>query len=83
MKIKYVANDGTEFDTREECIEYESSKLSKEEIDTINKAFKIISDHCAKQESCEGCPFSTDANCYSCCFNEASEEWKLLLTEEV
>ena len=48
----YEANDGKLFDTKENCMAYESKEI-----------LKIIKDCCDKTEDCDGCPFYGSGGC--------------------
>ena len=80
MTIKYVADDGTEFFSKEKCIEHEVPKVTLEERENINKAIEIVSHVCYKVKSlasgyaCSVCPFHYNVS--QCSFvNRAPLNW--------
>lgn len=56
-KIIYIANDGKEFATREECKKYENSRLPQSDRSAI-KAVRELRNYCKNRE------------CYNCIFND-------------
>lgn len=77
MTIKYIASDGTEFDSKEECVRYEApKKLPNEDRIVVNNALEIISSFC-NEHSCEDCPFRMfDSNGeYTCITNLTPADW--------
>ena len=78
MTIKYIAEDGTEFDTKEECIKHEIPQVTPEERININKTIETISYICrkAKPLGCDACPFHRVYNSNQCSFvNEIPVNW--------
>lgn len=67
---RYVANDGKEFDKREECIEYENSI-------EIREMVKAISTFCT-DTYCDDCPFHIYSNVSDTCMftSHTPSEWK-------
>lgn len=53
-KIVYVANDGTEFNTKEECYKYEAEA---KKINSFIRTLRAIKEFCYQQEGCSNCPF--------------------------
>lgn len=49
MKVVYIANDGKQFETEEECLDYEDKATAREVFEKI----KII----CKKNTCSSCPF--------------------------
>jgi hypothetical protein len=60
--IKYQAEDGTIFNTEEECLEYEKELSQVKEIMNLIPVVKKI---CAENEDCSYCPFHRN---FKCCF---------------
>ena len=57
---RYEAKDGKSFDTRAECLAYESKEI-----------LKAVSDICKKRESCNNCLFYS----YGCILCGTPESW--------
>lgn len=53
---KYIANDGKEFDNKEDCLLYEQSIIG------LNEAIKTIENYCMSR-SCGICKFYEDGVC--------------------
>lgn len=71
--IKYMAEDGTKFDTKEQCIEYENSR---KEAKSLKRALLRLRDICA-DEKCDNCPFyDGDCNFQKGIF---PEDWTLFI----
>jgi hypothetical protein len=60
--IKYQAEDGTIFNTEEECLKYEKELSQVKEIMNLIPVVKKI---CAKNGDCSYCPFYKG---FGCCF---------------
>ena len=64
-KIVYVAEDGTEFDAKEKCIEHENKISRYAELKQVLKEVREI----CKNHNCDFCPFAS----YGECFAESSD----------
>lgn len=52
--VVYVANDGTEFNTKEECYMYEAEA---KKVSSFIRTLKAIKEFCEQKEKCSDCPF--------------------------
>ena len=71
---QYIAEDGTIFITKEECLAYEEKCKETSE---LRKAIRKIKEMC-KETNCRFCPFNDD--CGDCCFPDyrhTPDEWSL------
>lgn len=59
-KTVYIANDGTEFNTKEECYKYEA-KAKK--ISSFIRTLRAIKEFCYQQGECSKCPFLDGSYC--------------------
>ena len=72
MKIvtKYVANDGTEFDNKNDCIMHETGQNK----DEINKAISLLSKICEECSECTECLLYIGN--HGCIFEKSPYTWK-------
>ena len=71
IKQKFIAFNGAEFKTEEECLNYEASiKKLQNSISSL----KIIQDFCNEQPNCLGCVFG-DTSTEECMFRKDVPEW--------
>ena len=71
VKQKFIAFNGEEFKTEEECVRYEKSiNKVQDVITTLRKIQKI----CDTQMNCGGCIFC-DTNTKECMFTQDVPEW--------
>lgn len=64
---------GKEFDSREECLAYESAMMD------LYAAVVKVSDRCRTAESCDECPFSDNYFEEKCIFEvDSPETWRFL-----
>jgi len=71
---QYVAEDGTTFSTKEQCLAHEEKC---KEIAKLRKAIRKIKNICENEE-CHSCPFNNDADC--CCYAnypDSPAEWDI------
>lgn len=60
-KIVYVAEDGTEFDKKQECIEHEHKVSHYAELkEALKEVRKICQNH-----YCDDCPFASCGDCFA------------------
>jgi hypothetical protein len=60
-KIVYVAEDGTEFNKKQECIEYEHKISHYAELwEALKEVRKICQNH-----NCNNCPFAPYGECFA------------------
>lgn len=60
MRIIYEANDGAQFDNKNECIEYENNSRDYKH---AKEALAAIQEICDKHNRCRGyCPFMCENN---------------------
>lgn len=72
MKIKYEADDGTQFDTEQECIRHEMRRRIPEDIDKAIHAFAAF----CRGKECNKCPFYSDYD-IDCLLNRVSPcDWE-------
>ena len=70
----FIACDGKEFKTEEECLNYEKSV---NELTDIIISLKKVKKICSEQANCCSCIFANDDS-GRCIFNEeVSEDWEL------
>ena len=60
-KVIYVADDGVEFVTKEECLAHEKEVSH---ITELKKALKEVREFC-KKHYCSDCPFAIGGNCFA------------------
>ena len=60
--IKYVAEDGREFDTKKRCLQYEQDIIKKKEV--LN-AMKVLKDFCFNHVCCD-CPLHVYGDSLEC-----------------
>lgn len=73
IKQTFIAFDGKEFKTEEECVKYETFNKLKDIIPTL----KTIQEICNKYNHCHECVFYNDSS-DDCIFNEVFPEyWNL------
>ncbi len=58
--VVYVANDGTEFNTKEECYKYEAEV---KKVSSFMRTLKAIKEFCEQKEKCLDCPFCDGSFC--------------------
>ena len=74
QKQVFIAGDGKEFKTEEECLKYEQA-LS--EITDITAFLKRIKEICHKQKNCDSCIFYGNGT-YECIFRDrVPNDWEL------
>ena len=71
IKQTFIAFDGKEFKTEEECIKYEKS-IS--ELQSMIPTLRIIQKICDTQMNCDECVFC-DTNTKDCMFTQDVPEW--------
>lgn len=87
----YIATDGTEFDTKEECFNYEKEQaektLSKKEAEFILNYFNVLSDVyniinrvCRCSDECDSCLFRDQ---YENCIFGYPNHWEPHIAEYV
>ena len=60
MKVVYIANDGKQFETKEECLDYEDDLKDKEIAKEVLEKIKAI----CEKNVCLYCPFrGNSTNC--------------------
>ena len=68
---QYIADDGTIFDTEEECVNYE--KTLNFNVDELYNAAETIKKYCASQEKCKYCRFYN----LGCMFDTNPIDWDI------
>lgn len=58
--VVYVANDGTEFNTKEECYKYEAEA---KKISSFIRTLNAIKEFCYQKKKCSDCPFFDGYTC--------------------
>jgi hypothetical protein len=69
---KFIADDGREFESKEDCIEYENQYTERIE------AMRLISRTC---NNCESCPFWSDKE-DTCLLSYSVDSWENVFDEE-
>jgi hypothetical protein len=69
---KFIADDGREFESKEDCIEYENQYTERIE------AMRLISRTC---NDCETCPFWSNER-DACILDYTPENWENIFDEE-